>query len=131
MDTLPIRYALLSAVGAGAASIVGVTLHISAQEPKALLLGLSFGFSLAPHSALLALPAGLLLGFLRPRVGRQTFVIVATLAGAVLGGVLGMWLSSTSEFFMQTMAGFLACTWALAACALSFRASGARAAGPA
>jgi hypothetical protein len=119
MLTLHLRYALLSATAALAASVIGVALYVAVEEPKATLLGISFGMSLAPYGVLLALPAGLLLALLRPRVSRAPFVVTTTVVAMSLGGVLGWWIASGSHILFQPISAFLAGAWAIVACVLA------------
>jgi len=119
MSALHLRYALISAVAALVASVIGVAIYVAVEEPKATLLGLSFGMSLAPYGALLALPAGLLLGLLRPRLSRPPFVAIATVVAMALGGVLGRWIASSSHILFQPISVFLASAWAIVACILA------------
>ena len=115
MLTLHLRYALISAVAALVASVIGVALYVAVEDPKAVLVGMGFGLSLAPYGALLALPAGLLLGVLRSRIGRATFVVVATVVAMTLGGVLGWWIAAGSHILFQPISLFLAFAWAIVA----------------
>jgi hypothetical protein len=123
MSTLHLRYALISAVAALAASVIGVAVYVAVEEPKATLLGVRFGLSLAPYGALLALPFGLLLSVFHPRVSRVLFVIVTTVVAMALGGVLGFWIASGSHILFQPISVFLASAWAVVACILATMSS--------
>ena len=113
MDHL--RYALISAVAACAASVIGVALYVAVEDPRAVLLGVSFGLSLAPHGALLAMPIGLLLGVLRRHSSRALFVMITTVVAMALGAVLGWWIAAGSHFLFQPISVFLGAAWAIVA----------------
>jgi hypothetical protein len=115
VSTVPLRYALASAVAAMVATVLGMALHFGIDEPGATLTGAGFGMSFTLYSALLAMPFGLLLGLLRPRVGRSSFLLLATAAGVVSGILFGLWVLGDGHFFSRSVVATMGCTWALVA----------------
>ena len=114
MSSLPIRYALLFALAASVATVAGVALYVAVEDPRAVMVGVGFGSSLMPHGALLALPVGVLLGGLRPRVGSRLFMVLAVVLATMVGATVGWWVASDSHMIFQPVSVFLAATWAIA-----------------
>ena len=97
------------------ATVAGMTLYVSLEEPEATLVGSGFGISLSHFGALLAMPVGLLLGLLRWRLSRSQFLLVATVAGVASGILFGVWVADDGHFFSRSVVAPMACTWGIAA----------------
>jgi hypothetical protein len=111
----PLRYAVVSAVTAIAATTAAIIIALGQDKPGAAALGFSFGISFAPHSALVAMPVGAILGALRARMGRLLFVLLASLCAAAMGMLLGRWVVGDGNYFPESLASHICITWTLAA----------------
>jgi hypothetical protein len=115
----PLKYAVISAVTAIAATTAAIAVALAQEEPGAAALGFSFGISLAPHSALIAMPLGVIFGTLRPRMNRWTFTLAATLCAGLSGWLLGWWVVGDGHYFPGSVARFICIAWTLAAFAVA------------
>jgi len=115
----PLNYAVVSGVTAIAATTVASALALSQEVPSAAALGFSFGISFAPHSALVAMPLGVLLSTLRSRMGLLAFMLVALLSAGLLGMLFGWWVVGDGHYFPESMAVYICITWALSAFVVS------------
>ena len=120
----PLRYAVVSAVTAIVATTAAIVIALGQDMPSAAALGVSFGISFAPHSALVAMPMGAILGALRARMGRLLFVLVAALCAAGLGMLLGRWIVGDGNYFPKSLANRICITWTLAALVVAAFARG-------
>jgi len=115
----PLKYAVISAVTAIAATTAAIAIALAQDEPGAAALGFSFGISFAPHSALVAMPLGVVFGTLRSRMGRLPFAFAATLCAGVSGLLIGWWVVGDAHYFPRTVARFICIAWTLAAFAVA------------
>jgi hypothetical protein len=120
----PLKYAVLAALIAIVATTVAIALALGQHGSRAAALGFSFGISLAPQSALVAMPIGAILGGLRPRMSRWVFVLVAALCTAALGMLFGWWLVGDGHYFPESLAVYVCATWTLAATIVAAFSSG-------